>query len=171
MYQKELRIVKLKTVSNSKIGKIIKNDIKTEPAEDSTFVHLTQFGFDIELIKPTSIKKSNNPDALISGTIWEIKSPESSNPSTIKNRLRKASKQAKVLVVRVLGRGSMRKPVVAKRTPTDKASRVPVIVATTRKRKLFGENTGVGSGDGIFLLNLSIFLTKMGKCAIIERWE
>ncbi|MBR3257048.1 hypothetical protein IKG02_02055 [Candidatus Saccharibacteria bacterium] len=40
----------------------------------------------------------------------------------------------------------MRRPVAAVRTPTAKASREPDIIATARKRKRFGENTGVGSG-------------------------
>ena len=50
------------------------------------------------------------------------------------------------------GRVSMRRPVVAVRTPTVKASRVPDIEATTRKRKRFGENTGVGSGRQFFFV-------------------
>ncbi|MBR3257047.1 hypothetical protein IKG02_02050 [Candidatus Saccharibacteria bacterium] len=41
----------------------------------------------------------------------------------------------------------MQRPVEAARTPVVKASRAPVIGATTHKRKRFGENTGVGSGD------------------------
>ena len=102
--------------------------------------------------------------------------------------LRIEVRRVEVLVVRVRGRVSMRRPVVAVRTPTVKASRVPAIDATTRKRKRFGENTGVGSGEGIFffrafapsssrleerffLLDISIFLTKIKKCAIIEGWE
>ena len=60
--------------------------------------------------------------------------------------LRTEARRAEVLVARVRGRVSMRRPVVAARTPIVKASRAPDIVATTRKRKRFGENTGVGSG-------------------------
>ena len=61
--------------------------------------------------------------------------------------LRIEARRDEVLVVRVRGRVSMRRPVVAVRTPTVKASRAPVIAATTRKRKRFGDNTGVGSGE------------------------
>ncbi|MBR3257321.1 hypothetical protein IKG02_03510 [Candidatus Saccharibacteria bacterium] len=41
----------------------------------------------------------------------------------------------------------MRRPVVAVRTPIAKTSKAPDIVAATRKRKRFGENTRIGSGD------------------------
>ena len=60
--------------------------------------------------------------------------------------LRIEDRRVEGLVARARGRVSRRRPVVAARTPTVKASRVPVIVATTRKRKRFGENTGIGSG-------------------------
>ena len=60
--------------------------------------------------------------------------------------LRIEVRRVEELAVRARGRVSTRRPVVAVRTPTAKASRAPAIVATTRKRKRFGENTGVGSG-------------------------
>ena len=60
--------------------------------------------------------------------------------------LRTEVRRGEALAVRARGRVSMRRPVVAARTPIVKASRVPVIGATTRKRKRFGENTGIGSG-------------------------
>ena len=85
-------------VSKDKIGRVIRNDVKTEVSEDSTILYLTQFGFNIELIKPASTKKSHNPDVLILGAVWEIKSPESSNKNTIKVRFRKASKQANKVI-------------------------------------------------------------------------
>ena len=40
----------------------------------------------------------------------------------------------------------MRRPVVAIRTPIVEASRAPDIAATPRKRKRFGDNTGISSG-------------------------
>ena len=52
--------------------------------------------------------------------------------------LRIEERRDEALVVRERGRVSMRRPVVAARTPRVKASREPVIVATTRKRKRFG---------------------------------
>ena len=56
------------------------------------------FGFNLELIRPSSIKKIHNPDVLIMGGIWEIKTPTSHNENTIKIRFRKASKQAKRII-------------------------------------------------------------------------
>ena len=92
--EKKLKVRELKPVSGNKVGRIKKNGIITEPHEDSTFVFLAQFGFDIELIKPTNIRKAKNPDILISGVIWEIKSPESNNKKTLKKRMHIASLQS-----------------------------------------------------------------------------
>lgn len=93
-----MKITRLRPVPNDKVGRVKKNGVITEPQEDSTLLYLTQFGFDIEVIKPTSTQKVHNPDALILGTIWEIKTPESSNAMTIKNRFRKAAKQSERVI-------------------------------------------------------------------------
>ena len=89
-----MKIIELHQVSDNKIGKINKNGIKPEPNEEKTLNYLTLFGFDIELIRPSNTYKTKNPDVLIFGTIWEIKTPISSNKNTIKNRFREASSQA-----------------------------------------------------------------------------
>lgn len=89
-----MRIKEIPKVPNNKIGRVNKNGVKPEPNEEATFNYLTLFGFNIELIRPTSIKKAKNPDVLIFGTIWEVKTPTSSNETTIKNRFREAAKQA-----------------------------------------------------------------------------
>ena len=98
-----MKITEICQASDDKIGRVKRNGVVTEPHEDSTILYLTQFGFDIELIKPTSTKNANNPDVLIMGTIWEIKRPESSNETTIKNRFRKASKQATKIIFDLRG--------------------------------------------------------------------
>lgn len=89
-----MKIKELAKVSKDKIGYINRNGVKSEPNEEATFRYLTLFGFNIELIKPTGTKKAKNPDVLIMGSIWEAKTPISSNRNTIKNRFREASKQA-----------------------------------------------------------------------------
>ncbi|MBQ3263664.1 hypothetical protein IJH06_00915 [Candidatus Saccharibacteria bacterium] len=89
-----MKKVEIRKVPIDKIGRINKNGVKTEPSEDYTCVHLTQFGFNIELIRPSNTTKTNNPDVLMLGTIWEIKTLISNNETTIKNRFSKASKQA-----------------------------------------------------------------------------
>lgn len=89
-----MKIKELQQVSTSRVGYINKNGVKSEPSEEATFSYLTLFGFNIELIKPTSTEKAKNADILIMGSIWEVKTPTSSSRSTIKARFRKASKQA-----------------------------------------------------------------------------
>lgn len=93
-YNSGMKIKELPKVSKDKIGHINKNGVKSELSEEATFDYLTLFGFNIELIKPTSTEKAKNADMLIMGSIWEVKTPTSSSRSTIKARFRKASKQA-----------------------------------------------------------------------------
>lgn len=89
-----MRIIERKPVVIDKIGRVNRNGVKTEPGEDSTILYLTQFGFDIDLIMPTSIKNMNNPDIMIMNSVWEIKTPSSYSKATIKKRFRKAANQA-----------------------------------------------------------------------------
>ena len=60
----------------------------------------------------------------------------------------------------------MRRPVDAERAPTVKASRVPVIVTTIRKRKRFGDNTGIGSCFST--LNYQINLCQITKFSCVK---
>ncbi len=89
-----MKIVKLEKVSKPKIGKLYKNGVKLERLEEDTAIYLTLFGFNIEAIRPVSIPKSKNPDFLINGTIWEVKTLTTTNKNTIKERFRKAKKQS-----------------------------------------------------------------------------
>ena len=50
-----------------------------EPHEENTAEYLTLYGFSIEAIRPVNTPKVHNPDFLISGTIWEVKSPTTNN--------------------------------------------------------------------------------------------
>ena len=85
-------------VSPDKIGHLNCNGVRIESNERATYQQLLLFGFDIELIQPSRITKVKNPDALIFGTLWEIKTPTGSNVNTIRNRFRKASWQASHLI-------------------------------------------------------------------------
>lgn len=89
-----IKVQALKKVTGDQVGHLNKNGVKTEANEDNTFEYLTLFGFNVDLIRPTSTKKTRNPDIFIAGTIWEVKTPVSSNRNTIKKRFREASKQA-----------------------------------------------------------------------------
>ena len=93
-----MTIVEVKILKTTKWGSIIRNGVKTDVLEDSTISYLTHFGYDIELIRPTSIEKTNNPDILMFGAIWEIKTLLTSNEKTIKKRFHKASKQASKII-------------------------------------------------------------------------
>ena len=98
-----MKIVELHKVPKNKRGKINKNGIKPEPCEKFTLNYLILFGFNIELIKPVGVKGTNNPDVLIFGTIWEIKTPTSHNKNTIKMRFRHASNQAQKVIFDLRG--------------------------------------------------------------------
>ena len=93
-----MKTKEIKKVSKNRIGRISKNGVKPEPNEDDTFEYLALFGFDIELIKPTRTQKVKNPDVLIMGAVWEVKTPISSNKNTIKNRFREAADQASKVI-------------------------------------------------------------------------
>lgn len=93
-----MKIKELKKVPKNKIGRVNKNGVKSEPGEEKTFEFLTLLGFDIELIIPTHAQNIKNPDILIAGTIWEVKTPTSHNENTIKNRFREAADQATHIV-------------------------------------------------------------------------
>lgn len=93
-----MKVNEIKMVPKGRIGRVSKNGVKPEPNEDDTFSYLALFGFDIELIKPTRTQKVKNPDVLIMGAVWEVKTPISSNKNTIKNRFREASNQASKVI-------------------------------------------------------------------------
>lgn len=79
------------------------NNIKMERGEALTIEYLLLFGFDVEFICPSSTKRAKNPDILMLGSIWEIKTPTSSNQKTIKNRFKKASSQATKIIFDLRG--------------------------------------------------------------------
>ncbi len=79
-----MKITVLEKVPKDKIGHLNKNGVRLEPAEEATFKYLLLFGFNIEVIMPTSIKGISNPDILISGGVWEVKTPTTYKESTIK---------------------------------------------------------------------------------------
>ena len=93
-----MKVKELQRVSEDKVGHVNKNGVRPEPNEESTFDYLALFGFNVELIKPTRTQKVKNPDILIMGAVWEVKTPISSSKNTIKNRFREASNQATKII-------------------------------------------------------------------------
>ena len=79
-----MNIRELHKVPKNKIGRINYNGIGLESHEYDTILLLALYGFDIELITPSNTLGNANPDILMLGTSWEIKSPETSNLKTIK---------------------------------------------------------------------------------------
>ena len=55
-----MKITVINKVPKNKIGILNKNGVKLKPNEDFTFKYLTLFGFNIEVIKPSSIEKGGN---------------------------------------------------------------------------------------------------------------
>ena len=89
-----MKVRELYKVPSKKIGRVNKNGIKTEPHEDSTALYLTQFGLNIEFIKPRNTNKARTADLLMMDAAWEAKSPTSSNETTIKTVFKRASSQS-----------------------------------------------------------------------------
>ena len=94
--QKRPKIKKTELVipKNGRRGRAKYNGTEPLPHEKKTIRHLTKYGLDIETIIPSNTPGSRNPDILMMGTFWEMKGPVSANENTIKNRFKKAKRQA-----------------------------------------------------------------------------
>ena len=95
----KMKIIELKPAALSRRGKFLQNSIKLEPHEEDTAKYLTLYGFTIDVIRPMNTPKVHNPDFLMNGSIWEMKSPKSSNLKTIKKRVHEASEQSMRIIV------------------------------------------------------------------------
>ena len=89
-----MKKVELQKVSKSHHGNLVTHGVSLQSHELDTVLYLTKFGLDIELIRPSNIPRSNNPDLEMLGTFWEIKSPSNYNETTIKKRFRKSKHQS-----------------------------------------------------------------------------
>ena len=95
----KMKITELKQVPKCRHGKFLKNGVKLEPHEENSAKYLLLYGFTVDVIRPVNTPKVRNPDFVINGAIWEVKSPFSSNKKTIKKRMHEASEQAGRIVV------------------------------------------------------------------------
>jgi len=93
-YKNAMNTRELKKVAKHKYGRIKSNGVDFKPHEYKTVLHLVEYGFDIEFIRPSNVPRSKNPDIEMLGTTWEMKGPEKFNEQTITARFRKAVKQA-----------------------------------------------------------------------------
>lgn len=83
-----------------RIGKVDYSELKSPPEkhERATANFFAKRGEDIQFIRPHSIKGSHNPDYIMNGKIWEIKSPTTYSDSSFEHNFRKAMKQSKNII-------------------------------------------------------------------------
>lgn len=96
--QKNQKAAKIKVIEIMRTkgirGRVIKTRFDLEPHEERTIETLSNFGYDVETVVPSNTPKSQNPDILMMGTIWEMKGPTTTNRNTIEKRFKKAIRQA-----------------------------------------------------------------------------
>ena len=80
-------------------GILFSNDIRLQEHEQSTIQTLLDNGYNIELIKPSTVQGSKSPDIMIDGISWEMKSPVGKSKWTIKNIMQKASHQCDNIII------------------------------------------------------------------------
>lgn len=82
-----------------KRGSIKYNNMKSSPAEEFAIEFLLNEGYDIEVIVPTNTPKNKNPDFLINGVPWELKSPITAKKRTISRLICETNKQCNKMVI------------------------------------------------------------------------
>ena len=81
---------------------IIPVDLKKPPEKheiDAANILARHYKCDVEFIVTIDDYKRKNADVLMHGVIWEIKTPKGSSKHTIQKQFRRASKQAKNIVL------------------------------------------------------------------------
>lgn len=80
----------------NKIGKIDISELNVPPEkhEYETAKYFANRGFDVKFIKPSDIEGTNTPDFVMSGKMWESKSPTGSSKRTYEDNLKKAMRQS-----------------------------------------------------------------------------
>ena len=88
------KISKLQKPKKAKIGKVTKYNKNLGPHEDDTIECLSEYGIDIVALASSNMPGSINPDLLMFGTFWEMKTPTTDDFGTIITHFRKAIKQS-----------------------------------------------------------------------------
>ena len=94
-----MKITEIQKVPKNRIGRIEAKNVHLEAHEYDTMLFLSQYGFDIEVIKPANIPRTHNPDFLINGGVWEAKSPEGQGKYNLQRQFHNAGHQAGNLVL------------------------------------------------------------------------
>ena len=80
-------------------GKFIQNGVHLQEHEWNTIELLLNFGYNIELVKPSDIKDMHQPDIIINNIYWEIKSPQGKAKNTIRHNIKRAEKQSNNVII------------------------------------------------------------------------
>jgi hypothetical protein len=84
-------------------GKVITPVDLRKPLEDyeidAANILARHYKCDVEFIVPIDDYKRKTADILMQGAMWEIKTPEGASKYTIQKQIRRASKQAKNIVI------------------------------------------------------------------------
>ena len=82
-------------------GQFTPNGVLIEKHEYQTVLFLLDYGFDVELIRPSNIPKMHSPDLWMLGKAWEMKGPKGDSFASIDHILRRARKQSENVVLDV----------------------------------------------------------------------
>lgn len=86
-----------------RIGKIEKEiGAIIEPHEALTADALASHGLDVIFLRPRNTYKTKTPDIFMAGLEWEIKSPTSSERTTVRNIVLKGAKQSHHVIIDTL---------------------------------------------------------------------
>jgi len=87
-------------VANKKSGNLtIPLGLNLEDHEILTGKFLAKHGEDVEFLMPSRRRNSRNPDLLLRGQRWEVKSPIGNSKTTISNALKRAVKQSSYIIL------------------------------------------------------------------------
>lgn len=82
-----------------KSGKITPNGILPEKHELDTLLVFTELGYDVELVPISLTPHAKNPDVVIGGKTWEMKSPIGHSKSTLEHCFKKAAHQSENIII------------------------------------------------------------------------
>lgn len=82
-----------------KQGRLITNNVILERHEMSTVNFLLNYGYDIELIRPSLTPHSKNADLIMEGLVWEMKCPQGKSRHCVERLFRRAAHQSEHLII------------------------------------------------------------------------
>ena len=122
----------------SKFGKIDTNGVELEEHEKETVAYFLKLGHDVELIKPTYTPKIRNPDIMMNGIIWEMKSPQGKSKRTVERIFNRGAHQSQNLIIDLRRRSAqnLEKDIKDLENRFHKSSRIKRLYIITHNGKL-----------------------------------